>query len=44
MANKVKFGLSNCYYAKVTTTDPATPVAIHDAVHLSLDQKGHTNN
>ena len=43
--NKVKFGLSNVYYA-VKTTSPegevsyATPVRIPGAVNLSLDQEG----
>lgn len=43
MANKVKFGLSNCYYAKVTSTGYATPVAMPGAVNISLDQEGETN-
>lgn len=43
MANKVKFGLSNCYYAKVTTTGYASPVPLKGAVNLSLDQEGETN-
>lgn len=47
MANKVKYGLSNCYYALLTeTTTPATygtPVALPGAVNLSLTQEGETN-
>lgn len=47
MANKVKFGLSNCYYAVATETTGgysyATPVALPGAVNLSLDQEGDTN-
>lgn len=47
MANKVKFGLSNCYYAVLNeSTSPATygtPVALPGAVNLSLDQEGDTN-
>lgn len=45
--NKVKFGLSKCYYAVYTegTTGGtyATPVALPGAVSLSLDQEGETN-
>lgn len=43
MANKVKYGLSKCYYAVVTTSGYATPVALPGAVNLSLDQEGETN-
>lgn len=45
MANKVKFGLSNCYYA-VLDEDAGTygtPVRLPGAVNLSLDQQGETN-
>lgn len=46
MANKVKFGLSNCYYAVLDEAQDTygTPVAIPGAVNLSLDQEGETNN
>lgn len=46
MANKVKFGLSNCYYAVLNETDGTygTPVAMPGAVNLSLDQEGETNS
>lgn len=46
MANKVKFGLSNCYYAVLNETNGTygTPVAMPGAVNLSLDQEGETNN
>ena len=41
MANKVKYGLSNCYYAVLdeTTGTYGTPVAMPGAVNLSLDQE-----
>ncbi len=51
MANKVKYGLSNCHYAVITETTTngvtsytfGTPVAMPGAVNLSLDQDGDTN-
>ena len=45
MANKVKYGLSNCYYAVYDETAGTygTPVAMPGAVNLSLDQEGETN-
>lgn len=45
MANKVKYGLSNCYYAVLDETAGTygTPVAMPGAVNLSLDQQGETN-
>ena len=48
MANKIKYGISNCYYAKATTGDDgtityATPVALRGAVNLTLDQSGESN-
>lgn len=48
MANKIKYGISNCYYAKATTADDgtityATPVALKGAVSLTLDQAGESN-
>ena len=46
MPNKVKYGLSNCYYAVLDEAQNTygTPVAIPGAVNLSLDQEGETNN
>lgn len=45
MANKVKYGLSNCYYAVLDETNGTygTPVALPGAVNLSLDQEGETS-
>ena len=48
MANKIKYGISKCYYA-VATDDGAgvltyeTPVALPGAVSLSLEAQGDTN-
>lgn len=49
MANKVKFGLSNCYYAKITEgTGGAftygTPVAMKGAVSIGLSPDGEATN
>ena len=49
MANKIKYGISKCYYAKATddgtgTLTYATPVALPGAVSLSLEQNGEVNN
>lgn len=42
--NKIKYGISKCYYAKQTTTEGvvtlATPVALPGARSLSLDPQG----
>ena len=47
-ANKVKFGLKNVYYSKLTETGGVisygTPVAIKGAVNLSLDASGDETN
>lgn len=49
MANKIKYGLSQVYYAKVTAegADGAltygTPVALPGAVNLSMDAEGDTS-
>ena len=45
MANKVKFGLSNCYYSVYDegAGTYGTPVALPGGVNLSLDQEGETN-
>lgn len=48
MANKIKYGLSNVYYAKATissanTASYATPVAIPGAVNLTLDAESETS-
>ncbi len=46
MANKVKYGLSNVYYAAISSTDTtgavtySTPVRIPGAVNLSLEAQG----
>lgn len=46
MANKIKFGLRNVYYSKVTITagveSYGTPVAIPGAVNLALSAAGDT--
>lgn len=48
MANKVKFGLSKCYYAKITVTGTTvsygTPVAMLGAVSMSFDPSGSASN
>ena len=44
MANKVNFGVSNCYYAKATVTGGvvsySTPVALPGCCSISLSQQG----
>ena len=48
MPNKVKFGLSNCYYSKITVTGGvetfAVPVKLPGSVNISLDPSGDTSN
>ena len=51
MANKIKYGISKCFYAKATPSTSgdgsltyATPVALPGAVSLSLEQQGEVNN
>lgn len=49
MANKIKYGISKCYYAVATddgtgTLTYSTPVALPGAVSLSLEAQGDTNN
>jgi phi13 family phage major tail protein len=48
MANKIKYGISKCYYAVATddgtgTLTYDTPVALPGAVSLSMDAQGDTN-
>jgi len=49
MANKIKYGIKNCYYAKVTSTSAEgaltydTPVALPGAVSISLAAQGSSN-
>ncbi|MCQ2911886.1 MAG: phage tail protein, partial [Clostridia bacterium] len=40
---KVKFGLKNCYYAKITESGYATPVRLPGAVSLTLSPVGETS-
>ena len=49
MANKIKYGISKCYYAVATddgtgTLTYETPVALPGAVSLALEAQGDTNN
>lgn len=47
MANKIKYGISKCYYSKITESNGAityaTPVALPGAVSISLEQQGDTS-
>lgn len=43
MADKVKFGIKNVYYAKLTSGTYSTPVAMPGAVSLSLSPNGDSN-
>ena len=45
MANKVKFGLSNCVMAPIKSDGTYdTPIAVPGAVNLSLEPQGDTND
>ncbi len=44
MANVIKYGLSNVYYAKLTSGTYATPVPITGAVNLSLSADGESTS
>lgn len=48
MPNKVKFGLSNVYYSKITYSGNAeafaSPVRLPGSVNISLDPSGDTSN